>query len=147
MVDAENWDEFFNEVYPEFRENLWTGPKRVRVSLPLEARDETKEQGFRQMLLKDSKEIIETLSGRGGLRTYGESFKNNIMPLRILAYMPSGLAIIAPAINPLLIIGSIAYVAAVEGLSYRATKKDKERVIRNLENLGDKISVHYMKNL
>jgi len=146
-LDAENWDEYLRDVYPDIQENLWEGPERILVFLPSDAKDETKEQEFKQRLLKDSREIIETLSRRGKLGTYKQSFKNDVMPLRILAYVPSGAAIYSVTVSPLLSIIPIAYVATVEGLAYRATKKDKERIIRNLGNLDNNVSVHYIKKL
>jgi hypothetical protein len=146
-VNAENWDEYLTNVYPEVKKNLEEGPECINIFLPLDAKDEKKEQEFKQRLEKDAKETIERLSKRGKLSIYGLSFTGKNGGLKTVAYLPGSATIVVPLFNPLLAIVPIAYFGIIEYCGYQFAKKENYDAIRNLKNLGNNLFVHYTKGI
>ncbi len=146
-VDAQNWSEYLTNVYPEVEKSLENCPERIDISLPLDARDETKEQEFKQKLENDAKKTREKLSTRTKLSIYGYSFKGDILSARSVAYLGSPLALVAPMFHLILAIIPVAYFGGLEYFAYRASERGTYNAIRNLENIGNNVFINYIKQV
>jgi len=144
-VNAQSWDEYLTNVYPEVKKSLENCPERINIFLPLDARNETKEQEFKQKLEKDAKETREKLSvsKRVKLSYYAQGLGG----VKSVAIIPGGTIFLAPLINPLLVVVPIVYWGSFLCLAYRDGKREYYNVKRNLENLGNNIFINYIKQV
>ncbi len=148
LVNAQNWDEVLTKLYPEVQKNLENCPERIDVFLPSDAINESKEEGFKQKLGKDAKEIKKKLSSRGKLSIYAHSFKGNLNGFRSVAYtLCLGVCLTSTLlVNPLIGI-AFAYIPCLEYAAYHDSKKQNYKAITNLGNIPKNVFAHYTKNI